>query len=117
MIMIGAGTGLAPLRGFLQERAQQRAQGAPVARSLLFAGCHGPETDQLYADELAAFEARGLVVVENAFSRSPGSERRYVQDAMRARADDVRALLQQDAAVFVCGNAATMAAGPVCGRR
>jgi cytochrome P450/NADPH-cytochrome P450 reductase len=111
MLMIGAGTGLAPFRGFLQERAQQRAQGAPVARSLLFVGCRGPESDQLYADELAAFEAQGLVVVESAFSRSPTAERRYVQDAMRARADDVWALLQQDAAVFVCGNASTMAPG------
>ncbi|MCW0216262.1 MAG: flavodoxin domain-containing protein, partial [Pseudonocardia sp.] len=111
MIMIGAGTGIAPFRGFLQERAQQKAQGAPVAESMLFFGCRGPEIDQLYADEWAAFEAQGLVMVDNAFSRSPSSARRYVQDAIRERADDVWALLQQEAAVFVCGNASTIAPG------
>ncbi|SHK15179.1 cytochrome P450 / NADPH-cytochrome P450 reductase [Pseudonocardia thermophila] len=108
MIMIGAGTGLAPFRGFLQERAAQRAQGAPVSRSLLFAGCRGPAIDQLYGDELESWS--DIVDVEYAYSRA-GDRRRYVQDAIRDRAETVWGLLQQGAPVFVCGNAATMAPG------
>ncbi len=111
MIMIGAGTGMAPFRGFLQERAAMRDQGVPVAASLLFFGCRSQETDLLYAEEMQAFERQGLVRVENAFSRSPAGGCRYVQQAMLDCADEVWGLLQQEAAVFVCGNASTIAPG------
>ncbi|MGY1643485.1 bifunctional cytochrome P450/NADPH--P450 reductase [Geodermatophilus sp. SYSU D00703] len=111
MVMVGAGTGLAPFRGFLQERAAQHDQGVPVARSLLFFGCREPGSDLLYADELLDFQERGLVRVENAFSRQDGRPCRYVQDAILDCADEVWGLLQQDAVVLVCGNAATIAPG------
>ena len=111
MIMIGAGTGMAPFRGFLQERAALRDQGVPVAPSLLFFGCRNHETDLLYADEMREYEEQGLVRVENAFSRGPDGRCRYVQDAMLDCADEVWDLLQQEAAVFVCGNASTIAPG------
>jgi cytochrome P450/NADPH-cytochrome P450 reductase len=110
MIMIGAGTGLAPFRGFLQERAAQREQGVPIARSLLFFGCRRPDSDLLYADELRRFEEQGVVRVENAFSRADG-QCRYVQDAMLDCADEVWGLLQEEGVVLVCGNAGTMAPG------
>src|SRR5215218_3888704 len=111
MIMVGSGTGLAPFRGFLQERAVQREQGTPTARSLLFFGCRTSLTDQLYADELREYEERDLVRVEYAYSREPGVPGRYVQEALLDCADEVWGLLQQGAAVFVCGNAATIAPG------
>ncbi|MGY1704565.1 bifunctional cytochrome P450/NADPH--P450 reductase [Geodermatophilus sp. SYSU D00697] len=111
MLMVAAGTGLAPFRGFLQERAAQRDQGAPVARSLLVFGCREPGSDLLYADELLDFQRRGLVRVENAFSRDDGRPCRYVQDAVLDCADEVWDLLQQGAVVLVCGNAATIAPG------
>src|SRR3954454_18306820 len=110
MIMVGAGTGLAPFRGFLQERAALKAQGVPVERSLLFFGCRDRAADYLYADELRGWEADGIVRVEGAFSRADPPSR-YVQDALLDCADEVWELLQQGAAVFVCGNAATMAPG------
>jgi cytochrome P450/NADPH-cytochrome P450 reductase len=111
MIMIGAGTGVAPFRGFLQERAAQQAAGAPVAPSLLVFGCRSAETDLLYAGELAGYEELGLVRVENALSRQPGRPCRYVQQALLDRADEVWALLQRGAVVLVCGNASTIAPG------
>jgi cytochrome P450/NADPH-cytochrome P450 reductase len=111
MIMIGAGTGLAPFRGFLQERAALRDQGVPVGPSLLFFGCRNQEVDLLYADELRAYQDSGLVRVENAFSRATDGPCRYVQDAMLDCADEVWDLLRRDAAVFVCGNASTIAPG------
>ena len=111
MIMVGAGTGLAPFRGFLQERAALRGQGVPVERSLLFFGCRDRDADYLYADELRGWEADGVVRVECAYSRTADAPSRYVQDAMLDCADEVWDLLQRNAAVFVCGNAATMAPG------
>ena len=49
--------------------------------------------------------------MEGAFSRTADAPSRYVQDALLDCADEVWELLQHDAAVFVCGNAATMAPG------
>jgi cytochrome P450 / NADPH-cytochrome P450 reductase len=111
MIMVGAGTGMAPFRGFLQERGSLRARGVPIATSLLFLGCRDPEDDLLYADELKAYEADGVATLIPAFSRVKGYAHRYVQHALEASADQVWAAMQQDAVVFVCGNASTMAPG------
>jgi len=112
MIMIGAGTGLAPFRGFLQERAAQRANGASVATSLLFFGCRTSSDDYLYEDELRRYEADGVVGVDAVFSREGNAERRYVQDAIIGRADEVWTLIEdQRANIYVCGNANTMAPG------
>jgi cytochrome P450 / NADPH-cytochrome P450 reductase len=112
MIMIGAGTGLAPFRGFLQERAAQRAGGVQVATSLLFFGCRTSEDDYLYEDELSRYEADGVVKVDAVFSREGNPQRRYVQDAIIQRSDEVWDLIANKRAnIYVCGNANTMAPG------
>ncbi|HLI35785.1 MAG TPA: cytochrome P450 [Streptosporangiaceae bacterium] len=111
MIMIGAGTGLAPFRGFLQERAAQREQGVPVGESLLFFGCRDPEQDFLYAEELREYDRKGIAKLHVVFSRAPQDGRKYVQHQIKASWDEVWRLLGQDAVVFVCGNAHTMAPG------
>jgi cytochrome P450/NADPH-cytochrome P450 reductase len=112
MIMIGAGTGLAPFRGFLQERAAQQAGGATVATSLLFFGCRTSEDDYLYQDELSRYEADGVVKVDAVFSREGNPQRRYVQDAIIQRSAEVWDLIaNKRAKIYVCGNANTMAPG------
>jgi cytochrome P450/NADPH-cytochrome P450 reductase len=110
MIMVGAGTGLAPFRGFLQERAEQKASGATLAPSVLFFGCRTPE-DRLYADELDTFEKSADVLVYTAFSRQPLDGRKYAQHEMLAHQDESWDLIEKGAQIFVCGNARTLAPG------
>ena len=71
LVMVAAGSGLAPMRGFLQERAMQRLAGREVAKNLLFFGCRYPNEDFLYADsDLKEWAELGIVDVRPAFSRS-----------------------------------------------
>ncbi len=111
MIMVGAGTGLAPFRGFLQDRAASAERGTAVGRSLLFFGCRDPEQDQLYADELRELAKLSSTVLRAVFSGRPEDGRRYVQHEMLFRHDEVWDLIEHGAAIFVCGNANTMAPG------
>ncbi len=109
MIMVAAGTGLAPFRGFLQERARQQDDGLPVAPSVLFFGLRDPARDLLYGDELREYEDRGLVHVVLAPSQEPGTERTYVQDAIVRESGRVHEALCEGARVYVCGDAHRMA--------
>lgn len=59
IVLICAGSGIAPFRGFLQERAIQKHEGQQVGKALLFFGARHPDVDYLYRDELAGWEARG----------------------------------------------------------
>jgi hypothetical protein len=97
------------LRGFLQERAALKQRGVAVGESMLFFGCRDPLQDFLYEDEMRAFEAAGVTRLFSSFSREPGKPKTYVQQAIKNHSEDVWRLLQQDAVVFVCGEASRMA--------
>ncbi|MCC8961867.1 cytochrome P450 [Bradyrhizobium sp. Pear76] len=107
IIMIGPGTGLAPFRGFLQERAARKARGATLGPAMLFFGCRHPEQDFIYADELKAFAADGIGNLYTAFSRADGPKT-YVQHLVAAQKDQVWELIQKGAIVYVCGDGGKM---------
>jgi cytochrome P450/NADPH-cytochrome P450 reductase len=107
IIMVGPGTGLAPFRGFLQERAALKARGATLGPAMLFFGCRHPEQDYLYADELKAFAASGITELHTAFSRTDGPKT-YVQNLVAAERDRVWSLIEQGAIVYVCGDGGKM---------
>jgi cytochrome P450/NADPH-cytochrome P450 reductase len=109
VIMVGPGTGLAPFRGFLQERAALKAQGKTIGPAMLFFGCRRPDQDFIYADELKAFDAEGIAKLYTAFSRADGQPKAYVQDLIRQQGDAVWSLLDNGAAIYVCGDASKMA--------
>lgn len=107
MIMIGPGTGLAPFRGFLQEREWRKSQGQDLGDALLFFGCRHPDQDFYYRDELHGYADQGIVELHTAFSRH-GETRTYVQDVLREKGDRVWDLIEGGAKVYVCGDGARM---------
>jgi len=109
IIMVCAGTGIAPFRGFLQERALQKQAGEAVGPALLFFGCAHPEVEFLYRDELEQWQRLGIVDVRSAFSRQPQGEIRYVQDRLWQDRAEVEALFREGANIYVCGDGRKMA--------
>jgi cytochrome P450/NADPH-cytochrome P450 reductase len=107
IIMVGPGTGLAPFRGFLQERSALKARGASLGPAMLFFGCRHPDQDYLYADELKAFAAAGIAELHTAFSRGDGPKT-YVQNLVTAQQDRVWALIEAGAIIYVCGDGGKM---------
>jgi NADPH-ferrihemoprotein reductase len=119
IIMIGPGTGVAPFRGFIHERAQQARNGTPVGPAVLFFGCRTSKEDHIYAEEWASFSERAVdettefteknfLHVFNAFSRE-GPEKVYVQHRLEENAEYVNKLLKDGAFLYVCGDANRMA--------
>jgi sulfite reductase (NADPH) flavoprotein alpha-component len=104
IIMIGPGTGIAPFRAFLEERAARGAKG----RSWLFFGARN-SCDFLYGDELRAFQQRSVLSrLDIAFSRDQ-DHRIYVQQRMRENARELYSWIETGAVLYVCGDAKRMA--------
>lgn len=105
LLMVGAGTGVAPYRAFMQEREARGARG----RSWLFFGERNFRSDFLYQVEWQDLLKRGVLSrLDLAFSRD-GMPKTYVQDRMRQQGRDVYAWLEEGAWLYVCGDAAHMA--------
>ena len=105
IIMVGPGTGIAPFRAFLEQRAIDGATG----RNWLFFGEQRRKTDFLYESDFLAFQAKGrLHRLDLAFSRDQ-AEKVYVQHRMKENAKDLWAWLQNGAYFYVCGDAHRMA--------
>lgn len=109
MILIGPGTGFAPLRGFLQERSAQKEAGEPVAASLLFFGCRHPDHDWFCRDEMERWQADGVARLHLAFSAVPSHPWKFVQDALWAEQEAVWAALEAGAPIYLCGDGKFMA--------
>ncbi|MFD3609174.1 bifunctional cytochrome P450/NADPH--P450 reductase [Streptomyces atroolivaceus] len=109
LILIGPGTGIAPLRGFLEERAHQYANGTQVGPSQVFVGCRHPEHDYFYGQEMQAWEQSGIAQVHTAFSAVTGHPARFVQNAIVNAADSVWQAIEDGAYVYVCGDGRRMA--------
>jgi sulfite reductase (NADPH) flavoprotein alpha-component len=105
LIMIGPGTGIAPHRAFLQDRAASGASG----RNWLFYGHQRSAADFFYEDELNDLKKRGVLTrLSLAWSRD-GAEKIYVQDRLREKAAEIAEWINEGAHIRVCGDAKRMA--------
>ncbi|KAI2628374.1 NADPH-cytochrome P450 reductase [Xylaria nigripes] len=110
IILIGPGTGVAPMRGFVQERAKQAESGQDVGKIILFFGCRKSSEDFLYQSEWEEYKKvlGDKFELVTAFSRE-GPKKVYVQHRLQERAQEINELLLQKAYLYVCGDAANMA--------
>nr|POE47612.1 bifunctional cytochrome p450/nadph--p450 reductase [Quercus suber] len=106
VIMAAAGTGLAPFRAFIQERAAMIGAGRKLAPAHLYLGSRHPTQDALYPEELAFWQTMGAVTLHPAFSRAPEHSAgfRRIDEAMRADARLLTDLWARNARVYVCGS-------------
>lgn len=110
VIMLAAGTGIAPMRAFMQERALiKRAGVRKLGPALLFFGCRHPDKDYMYRSELATWVDEGLVEVIACFSKpGDGGKSRHVPDALWEHRERVWDLFGAGAIIYTCGSAARL---------
>lgn len=111
IIMIAAGTGLAPMRGFLEERAALLAadKNRKLGPALLYFGCRDFESDYIHRHELERWEKLGVVQVRPVFSKHGPTDQKenwkHVPDRIYSEADEVAELFNQPGAkLFLCGS-------------
>lgn len=112
LIMIGPGVGVAPFIGFLQEREKQfkDANLVTVNQSWLFYGCRYPQRDMVYSNEVKRHLANGTLDKYILAHSRDRSFSKYVQDNIRLHSTDIcQMLLEEDAYLYVCGDALSMA--------
>jgi benzoyl-CoA oxygenase/reductase BoxA protein len=101
LLMVCTGTGSAPMRAMTERRRRRRGRGEG-GKLMLFFGARS-QAELPYFGPLMNLP-RDFIDINFAFSRTPGQPRRYVQDALRERAADVGALLEDsNSYVYVCG--------------
>ncbi|MEH0467956.1 cytochrome P450 [Streptomyces sp. B21-097] len=111
VVMVAAGTGLAPFRGAVADRAAVLAAGGRLPPALCYFGCDAPDADFLHADELRAAEDAGAIALRPVFSAAPEDGMAFVQHRIAAEGDEVWRLLADGARVYVCGDGSRMAPG------
>ncbi|WP_435817617.1 sulfite reductase subunit alpha [Gottfriedia acidiceleris] len=105
IIMVGPGTGIAPFRSFIQERAVNKVTG----RSWLFFGDQHEASDYLYRGELEKYQQDGVLTkIDTAFSRDT-DQKVYVQHKMLENSKELYEWIEKGAYFYVCGDKEYMA--------
>ncbi|WVF65373.1 hypothetical protein IAT40_000100 [Kwoniella sp. CBS 6097] len=125
IVMFAAGSGIAPLRGFIAERVSQKKAGRDVGEMILYYGCRGIE-DICHADELTTWAKDSSLDFRPVFSRSSTNTTdtpeewgkkiclvegtKYVQDRVWRERADVQRMFEEGAIFYTCGSGAKLAA-------
>ena len=105
IIMIGPGTGVAPFLSFIQERKYLKSNG----KNWLFFGAQTKKNDFIYEDQILNFvEEKILNNLDTAFSRDQ-DKKIYVQDKIYEKSNEFFQWLENDAIIYICGDAQKMA--------
>jgi len=105
IIMICAGTGIAPFRGFLHDLAAAHDNGEDLPPTILIRGCRRSDHDTIYGDEIDAWVMQGWLQYFPAYSHEPEHDPRHVEDVIIEQAGVLNPLLEVGAKVLVCGDA------------
>lgn len=105
IIMVGPGTGIAPFRSFIEERAVTKASG----RTWLFFGDQHEASDFLYRDELEQYQKDGVLTkLSTAWSRDT-EKKVYVQHKILENSKELYEWLEKGANFYICGDKQHMA--------
>jgi len=106
IIMIGAGSGVAPFRAFLYEREILKSKG----KSWLIFGERNADTDFLYGDEMQEFLQKGVLSkINTAFSRDQ-EQKYYVGNVVTENSATILEWIKNEACIYICGNKRTVGA-------
>ncbi|KAH9844716.1 NADPH-dependent diflavin oxidoreductase 1-like [Teratosphaeria destructans] len=115
VIMIGPGTGVAPMRSLIHQRLAWagdtglRPSGSRLHGDMLLFGCRAETSDYFFRDEWAMLTNAEALTVHTAFSRSETQPKQYVQDILRLNGKQVYGLLhEKNGKVYVCGSSGNM---------
>lgn len=118
VVMIGPGTGVAPMRSLIYQRlAWAKDTGLPPAGrrlegDILIFGCRNENSDYFFQSEWSHLASTESLSVLTAFSRDEGKPKLYVQDRIREEAGRIyEALLRHHGKVYVCGSSGNMPKG------
>jgi sulfite reductase alpha subunit-like flavoprotein len=116
IVMVGAGAGVAPFRGFWEELRKSQCK----APAMLFFGCRNGDEDWLFKDEMqAAVKPRiasaamarmqvgpkkPLAALFPAFSRA--EKKQYVQELIKQQAPSVKSAIEMGGNLYICGSSA-----------
>ena len=109
VLMIGPGTGLAPFRGFIQDRHIDKEAGADVGDITVYFGCRKQSEDFIYEEELSNYVSSGTITdLQLAFSRDQ-KEKVYVTHKLKENQEKIWNALKSNGHIYVCGDARNMA--------
>jgi sulfite reductase alpha subunit-like flavoprotein len=118
VVMVGPGTGVAPMRSMAQQRhawGKERKDTTPgkhLENDILLFGCRGKNTDYFFKDEWEQLSRTEGLQVRTAFSRDKDEPRSYVQDQIRQLAGAIyRAIHDLNGRIYVCGSSGNMPKG------
>lgn len=105
IIMIGAGSGIAPYRGFWMQGLIDQQKKSKSAKMFLFFGCRRTRLDNIYGFEFPDLLTKGVILdIFYAYSRDSQHKKRYVQDQVYKQKSLVYYLLENEGAhIYVCG--------------
>lgn len=109
VIMVGPGTGLAPFRGFIQERDFNKQEGKEIGKTIMYFGCRKRSEDYIYEEELEDYVKRGVISLRTAFSRDQ-PHKVYVTHLLEEDMDQIWDVIGVNKGHFyICGDAKNMA--------